>query len=573
MNKSPVLSKANLVPLILIGAGLLLAFTRPVYSLISPATLDLKITQAPVVMPAVYKVYENEEALEGKYSLFKMVMTNNSSHAAENVEVSVEIPKIMDKEVIQKYETILPGQTVVVNCYPHLPASIVERTTSSKENVKITVSGKNIKTQENDFGITFKGRNEFVYTFIPPDEIRTGAETFDNKELLSCFITPEDPIIKYFTQQVQEKLLKGEAAAVNNKEEEGVRVMMGIYDATLRSHFVYSGTSGVPEKVGDASTITQSLRLPREVVSGKTGLCIELSLLHASMMMCVGMDPIIFLVPGHAYPGFKMNGNWYAIESTGVNGEGLGGTLSAQQAYQKGMESLKTCLERMQMGDPQYTFLDVREAIKNGAIAMELKDDNFLRQKVDEIGKTFAGANIPQNVNTNYGVNTGGNTGGGGGNDGGGGGNDGSGGGGGSNVPNGYKSYSGIVSFAYPSSWRAQKRTQYTISQNVVTYANANNTLDVEVYKFDGYSTGDQALNYIRQKIESWGLGMSLQYQKVGAAGGYTLYRGVSGNQDIQINWVGAFKKSGNGVVGITVGADSNVNGESVTTNILNTLQ
>jgi len=33
----------------------------------------------------------------------------------------------------------------------------------------------------------------------------------------------------------------------------------------------------------------------------------------------------IYLIPGHGLPGFKMNGKYYAIESTGIGGEGMGG--------------------------------------------------------------------------------------------------------------------------------------------------------------------------------------------------------------------------------------------------------
>jgi hypothetical protein len=61
--------------------------------------------------------------------------------------------------------------------------------------------------------------------------------------LLSCLVTPEDPIIKYLTQKIQEKLLKGETASVENKVNEATRVLWGIYEATLRAHMVYSGTS------------------------------------------------------------------------------------------------------------------------------------------------------------------------------------------------------------------------------------------------------------------------------------------------------------------------------------------
>ena len=223
---------------------------------------------------------------------------------------------------------ILPGESVVVNCYPSFQDKIIEKTTSSREQVNIWITGSNISDIEQNFAIDIKGRNEFIYSCIPADEIRTSAEYFDNMPLLTCFVTPEDPIIKYYTQKIQEKVLKGEAASVENKETEGVRFMTGIYYATLISHMVYSGTSGVPAKIDDVSSLIQSIRLPREVITGKTGLCIELTLLYASIMMNAGMDPIIYLIPGHAYPGFRMNGNYYAIESTGIGGEGLGGRMT-----------------------------------------------------------------------------------------------------------------------------------------------------------------------------------------------------------------------------------------------------
>lgn len=73
------------LPFILIIAGLLMSFNGPLTGLVAPASLEVKITRPPIIMPAVYKVYGNEDALEGKYSLFKMVITNTSNVPAKNV--------------------------------------------------------------------------------------------------------------------------------------------------------------------------------------------------------------------------------------------------------------------------------------------------------------------------------------------------------------------------------------------------------------------------------------------------------------------------------------------------------
>ncbi len=92
----------KILPIILIAGGLLMAFNKPIIELISPATLDIKITTPPVVMPSIYKVYANEEALEGKYSLFKMVITNTSNVPAKNVEVSYNVSNYLDWTVAKK---------------------------------------------------------------------------------------------------------------------------------------------------------------------------------------------------------------------------------------------------------------------------------------------------------------------------------------------------------------------------------------------------------------------------------------------------------------------------------------
>jgi hypothetical protein len=561
------------LPVILVVAGLLMAFNRPIMGLVSPAELEIKITNPPVIMPCIYKVYQNEDALNGKYSLFQMSIRNSSSIAARNVEVSYKVSNYIEWTVAEKIPLIQPGQTIIVNCYPRFPDKIGEKMTGSKETVETTVKGANIKTIENNFSIPVKGRNDFMYTFVDKNEIRTSAEYFDNNPLLSCLVTPEDPIIKYFSQQIQEKVLKGEAASVDNDEKKGIRNLYGIYYATMISHMVYSGTSGVPEKISDVNSIVQTIRLPREVVSGKTGLCIELSLLYASIMIDMGMDPVIYLTPNHAYPGFKMNEKYYAIESTGIGGEGLGSIMTPDQAYEAGYKELDKDWPQILRGNDGYAMVDVREAIKNGAVAMELKDDNFLRGKIDEIARSFdpAAARVNNGAQGN-GVGGDGNNGGGGGNDGGGG-NGGGGNGGAGNVPNGYSVLQDVVTVAYPSSWKKLARSQYTVPQSRYVFANKANNADLEIYSFPGATNPEQALIAINQWVNKFGY--ALTYQSTGQAGGYTVFKGQTLGNGGGLNWVAAFKATSNGVVGIACGANittGNTYQQTIMT-ILNTLQ
>jgi hypothetical protein len=93
------------------------------------------------------------------------------------------------------------------------------------------------------------------------------------------------------------------------------------------------------------------------------------------------------------------------------------------------------------------------------------------------------------------------------------------------------------------------------------------------VYSFPGYNNPGQALVAINQWVNRFGY--SLQYQSTGQGGGYTVYRGQTLGNGGGINWVAAFKATGNGVVGIATGANINTGStySQTITKILSTLQ
>jgi hypothetical protein len=266
-----------------------------------------------------------------------------------------------------------------------------------------------------------------------------------------------------------------------------------------------------------------------------------------------------------------MNGNYYALEATAIGGESLeGGRSNPAQAYETGMKELNRDWPKFEAGADGYARIDIREAIDNGAVAMELKDDNFLRQKIDDIARSFDpnGAQISNNVQAN-GVNDNGGGGGGGNDDGGGGGGN----GGGGNVPNGYKVLQDVVTVAYPATWHQLARTQYTVPQSRYVFANKANNADLEVYSFPGATNPEQALVIINQWVNKFGY--ALTYQATGQANGYTVFKGQTLGEGGGLNWVAAFKVAGNGVVGIASGANitTGTTHQQTVMTILNSLQ
>jgi len=485
--------------------------------------LTLKIKPANYIMPAAYKVYANPDVLGGRYNLFKATLKNESRHTVKNLKVEYRIPKFIDnwtEAIAPKY--ILPGQTVVALAYPAFDQSITQKNSQSREKAEVRITfGDKPQSEEisESFSFTMMAVQDFAYTDLPVSEIVTLDDMLENNALAACFITAEDPVIQYYTSRIQQKLLQGETAGVTNTEEQCIRFMKGIYEATRRSGMVYSSTAGVPANIGDVQTLVQRIRLPRDVVTGNTGLCIELSFLYASVMRNAGMNAVVYFIPGHAFPGFHLNGNYYAIEATGIGGDGIGGVKSADEALQMGMNKLAEGFRAAQEGKEGYSILDINELYQIGVIPMELRDDNFARQKIDEYAALW-------NVTSRRSVT-------------------------GSDATSANMlTYNRGVNFSYPAGWNIVNNPYPQMPPLKSVIVSPQGTL--EVYQVDGTANVWEGLNYIGQLYGS--MGMYINYQASGSHNGYSLVTGVTSNAaGQQAGWYGAFRAKGNSVVGLVV--------------------
>lgn len=540
---TPSFFRKHFLPLLLLGAGsLLLAYG---WLFRGAANLKVKIKPATYIMPAAYKVYANPEVLGGRYNLFKAVIENNSGEMVRDMKVEYRIPKYIDEWTEAPAAAhVLPGQTVVAMGYPSFDQKITEKNSQSKEKAEVRITwGPKGNRQEvkESFSFTMMAAGDFAYTDMPASEIASFGDIMQNNPLSVCFITGEDPAVRYYTGKIQQKILKGETAGVTRTAEEGVRFLKGIYEATLRSGMVYSSTQAVPSSTGDIQTLVQRIRLPREVISNNTGLCIELSFLYASIMRNAGLDPIVYYIPGHAYPGFKLNGQYYAIEATFIGGEGIGGSKSADEALQAGMKQLQEFFQHAQMGDERYYIVDVNECIGQGIIPMELKEDAFTRQKIDELAANWdnggaAGSNIVY-VNTGGGNTGGGNN---------------SGGGGGGNTNAGFIQYSRNISFAYPRGSEVINHPNPQLPVLVTMVNTPGQAVSAQVYDFQGASGVNQALQYLQQVLMQ--TGQQIAYQTAGTHNGYTLVNGVTSYNGNNMPWIGGLRSRNGRVEGLIIG-------------------
>ncbi len=514
------------IPLSITLVGIVLFVMSFISGSKASGDLDVEIVKTSTIMPAAHNVYANPEALNGKYFLFKAKITNQINQTLEDVTVKYRIPGQINWTELEVIGEMFSGQTASVLCYPKFKEDISEKTVESMEKVEIEISWDDAKEDdivEEEFSFRISNRNEYMFTNIVPEEIAGWSDIYNNSALLTCFVTPNDPIVKYYTQNVQEKILKGESAGVTKDPKEAVRFLAGIYEATMQSGMVYSGTKGIPETLQDVSQLSQHNRLPREVITGNTGLCLELSLLYASVLSNAGLDPIIFLIPGHAYPGFRLNGQFYAIEATGIGGEGLGGSMTTEQAFEKGMKELGEFMQYAQNGDPRYTMVDIHAMNLDGATPMNLKDDEFLRKKVDDIVNSWGSGkmNISNKTITNRNRN-------------------------GSNNSGNNRNNTGL-SFSIPRGWQTYSSPQPGLS--ILSAQVISPSQEVVVSVFDVPTNGTSAaMQIIEMGLANYGSYMQYQINGNQIVGQTSSANGL-------FNWVGKSIRGPQGIRIVAVGA------------------
>ncbi len=541
--------KILVLPAVLLFAGLCFIIFP---SFISSGDIDLKIQPVSVIMPAAYKVYGNPDVAGGRYNLFKAVIKNSSSSEIRNLKVQYRVPKLVDEWTdVPSSSNLLPGQTAVVTCYPVFPQNITQRNTSSKEKaeIRVTYGGKANPTEKDEsFPFDMVSVNDLVFSGMADQDKAYVGDFLDNCVLYACMVSAGDPIIKHYAETIQQRILCGETGAnvgsggaITDKDvQEKIRVLEGVYNATLLSHMVYSETGAGVTKFNDNTSSTEHIRLPREVVSGNTGLCIELALLHASVYKAAGLSPVIFLVPSHAYPGIKIGNEYIAIESTGIGGEGLGGRMTADQAFNRGMEELKEFGEQSRKGNPMYRMLDIDQLYSEGFKDMELTPDPILSAQVDKILANWPTCLVNPSPAADEASNT-------------------------PPAPSpepapkartrrsSWASYNtGSLSFEYPANWTAYNRPLAQLPQMVSVFVSPEKMGQVEVFKLPNAKSPQQAIGYIRNVISR--LGENITYQQTDVYGDITRFDGHTVTNGQTMNWAGFFRNVNGGVEGIVVG-------------------
>lgn len=164
-------------------------------------------------------------------------------------------------------------------------------------------------------------QNTFRVALLPTDEWRDDDL---NRIWLPSFVLPRDPVIAEIVDKAQKYL-----SALQDDSGAGFDGYQGVLSPSvpidqqcqavddqvraiwwaLLQEYQLSYINPPPS----FTETSQRLRTPSAIIAGKRGTCIDLTLLLAALLEYVDIYPVVFLLEGHAFPGYIRSPDSYTL--------------------------------------------------------------------------------------------------------------------------------------------------------------------------------------------------------------------------------------------------------------------
>ena len=257
---------------------------------------------------------------------FLIVTVANDSSSDLTLSVSSEITDYTTRQTDQV--KVGANSSTQVSQNPRLTQAALDSLTSLKPaQLHLVVSWldngvqRTVLDQTNDVNVW--SRRDFPWYV-------KGMTPQEDFELLAVMVTPLDPAVEALISHARKYAPGGVMDSGYNSDDDADGSvhdrLAALWKAETDADIGYVSTT-----VSFAPTKPQRIKLPSEVIADRSGNCIELTLLLASAVEALGMQPEIVLVPGHAYLGVRTddtNDSYYFIETTMIGQSGFESALT-----------------------------------------------------------------------------------------------------------------------------------------------------------------------------------------------------------------------------------------------------
>lgn len=287
---------------------------------ISSASLDKKEKILPhknIDLPyKIENVYYMKLVYSSLIEYYKLIFKNNKiqrdlfaveiknySNFSIKVFIDIDIEDVSYPN--QKIITIAPNSLDTISVSPQLiPSYLINIYEKQLKTMNVSVK---IKTKDSTYSALDK---KIPITFLPVNNMKYSIydkilkKNIDLRPLLVAYVNPSffeiDEILRLVSKKNGNQFLAGyQEISSKTKREIVLKQIESIYYALKDLEISY--VSNPVDYSGD-----QKIKTPSEIFKYQSANCIEGVILFASIIEALGMKPLIVLVPGHAFVGWKI---------------------------------------------------------------------------------------------------------------------------------------------------------------------------------------------------------------------------------------------------------------------------
>jgi hypothetical protein len=211
--------------------------------------------------------------------------------------------------------------------------------------------------------------------------------------MFAAYVNENHPMLDKILQEALETKIVGAFRVTTHEHDETLKQVFAVWSALQKRGIQYSSTTATP---GGSETVkSQYIRFVDQSLTNTQANCVDGSVLLASILRKISIEPFLVTVPGHMYVGFYLGAGksqFVGLETTVIGlpdvadekkaGEPaalttlrdkLDPTVRARRdwktfakALQVGTEDLAKNKEKIDADDPNYQWIDLAEARKDG---------------------------------------------------------------------------------------------------------------------------------------------------------------------------------------------------------------
>jgi len=229
----------------------------------------------------------------------KIVLKNESEEA------------LRDVRIVARGEYIKEEKTPV---YPVIEAGSSLRIKELQLRLDASALSSLTEKVVTDFTLAVLSADEEIYSQTFPLDVMAFDQWLGTSiipQALASFVMPNlaainEIVVKAAEVKKQETGDSSFTGYLSNNPEEVLRQVAAIFKTLHNEGIIYRYVPASFEEIG------QRITLPDQVLKSKIGNCIELTLLMASALESIGLNPIIVLIHGHAFLGVWLVEDCYA---------------------------------------------------------------------------------------------------------------------------------------------------------------------------------------------------------------------------------------------------------------------